>query len=234
MPIIALNNVRYRWQPKRPLTLDIETFEVAAGERLFLHGPSGSGKSTLLNVLAGVLVPEQGRVECLDRDLAKLNNRQRDRFRADHVGLIFQQFNLVPYLSVLENVLLPCHFSERRRHEADAGRSALREARQLLEQLGLGSDIWKQAATQLSVGQQQRVAVARAMIGKPEIIIADEPTSALDADRRGRFLDLLLGKCEAFGSTLVFVSHDLSLASHFTRALSIVDLNRARLQEIAA
>jgi len=233
VPIVSLKNVKYRWGPDRPLTLDIEQFEIESGERLFLHGPSGSGKSTLLNVLAGVLVPEQGSVECLGHDLAKLNNRDRDRFRADHVGLIFQQFNLVPYLSVLENVLLPCHFSERRRG-ADAGGSMLQEARQLLEQLGLGSDIWKQAATQLSVGQQQRVAVARAMIGKPEIIIADEPTSALDADRRGRFLDLLLDKCKAFGSTLVFVSHDLSLANHFTRALSIADLNRAGLQEIAA
>jgi len=233
MTIISLNSVKYRWQPRQPLTLDIEAFEVGSGERLFLHGPSGSGKSTLLNILAGVLLPESGTVQCLGREINKLGNHERDRFRADHVGMIFQQFNLVPYLSVLENVLLPCHFSARRRDNADASGSAAKDARQLLDHLGLAGKIGARAVTRLSVGQQQRVAVARALIGKPELIIADEPTSALDADRRGRFLDLLLGKCEALGSTLLYVSHDLSLMHHFTRCVSMSELNRAPQEEAA-
>ncbi len=233
MPIVSLKNVKYRWQQNGPLTLDIKQFEVEPGERLFLHGPSGSGKSTLLNMLAGVLKPEQGTVECIGHDLVKLSNRECDQFRADHVGMIFQQFNLVPYLSVLENVLLPCHFSERRRKNAETNGSIFEDARQLLDQLGLGSDISKQPVTQLSVGQQQRVAAARALIGKPELIIADEPTSALDADRRGQFLDLLLGKCKTQGSTLLFVSHDLALTSYFTRSISISEINLVRQQEAA-
>jgi putative ABC transport system ATP-binding protein len=233
MTAIALQNVRYRWGGGRPLTLDIESLEIGSGERVFLHGASGSGKSTLLNLLAGVLLPEHGTVRCLGRDLGRLGHRERDRFRADHVGMIFQQFNLVPYLSVLENVLLPCHFSERRRSRAGAGGSPHGEARHLLEHLGLAGELLERAVTRLSVGQQQRAAVARALIGRPELIIADEPTSALDADRRDRFLALLLEKCAAQDSTLLYVSHDLSLTKHFTRRLSMSELNRAPVEESA-
>jgi putative ABC transport system ATP-binding protein len=227
MTTISLTGVKFRWRPDQPPTLDIDALEVERGERLFLHGPSGSGKSTLLNILAGVLVPERGTVQCLAREINKLGNRERDRFRADHVGMIFQQFNLVPYLSVLENVLLPCHFSPRRRDNAAVNGSATKEAQELLEHLDLDGDISARTVTHLSVGQQQRVAVARALIGRPELIIADEPTSALDADRRARFLELLLGKCQALGATLFYVSHDLSLMNHFTRSISMSDLNRA-------
>lgn len=233
MTTIALTNVKYRWQPGRPLTLDIKAFAVEDGERLFLYGASGSGKSTLLNILSGVLVPEHGTVQCLGREINELGNRERDRFRADHVGMIFQQFNLVPYLSVLENVLLPCHFSSRRRDNAGADGLEAKEARELLDHLGLAGELRTRTVTQLSVGQQQRVAVARALIGKPELIIADEPTSALDADRRGQFLNLLLGQCEALGSTLLYVSHDLSLMSHFTRCVSMSEINHAPQEEAA-
>ena len=233
MTALALADVRFRWRRGGPLTLDIGAFEVGRGERVFLHGASGSGKSTLLNLLAGVLLPEHGAVRCLGSEISRLDNRERDRFRADHVGMIFQQFNLVPYLSVLENVLLPCHFSARRLAEAGAGGPAAEQARQILDSLGLSGEITRRAVTQLSVGQQQRVAVARALIGRPELIIADEPTSALDADRRDRFLDLLLAKCEAQGSTLLYVSHDLSLTRHFTRSVSMAELNRAPREEAA-
>jgi len=233
MSAVSLREVKYRWAPHQPLTLDIAAFDIARGERVFLHGASGSGKSTLLNLLAGVLVPQEGAVQCLGREIDKLSNRDRDRFRADHVGMIFQQFNLVPYLSVLENVLLPCHFSGRRRSNAGAGALPIVEARRLLDRLGLAGDIRTRAVTQLSVGQQQRVAVARALIGKPELIVADEPTSALDADRCGQFLELLLGNCEVLGSTLLYVSHDLSLAARFTRSVAMSEVNRAPQEERA-
>ena len=230
MAAVSISDVRFRWHAGHPPALDITALEISAGERLFLHGASGSGKSTLLNILAGVLVPERGSVRCLGREINTLHNRERDRFRADHVGMVFQQFNLVPYLSVLENVLLPCHFSARRRADSGVSGASIAEARRLLDHLELDGAIGARTVTQLSVGQQQRVAVARALIGKPELIIADEPTSALDADLRGRFLDLLLGKCEALGSTLLYVSHDLSLMGHFTHCISMSEINHASRQ----
>jgi putative ABC transport system ATP-binding protein len=231
MTAVSISNIRFRWRAGHSPTLDIGSLEIPDGGRLFLHGASGSGKSTLLNILAGVLVPECGSVQCLGREINTLSNRERDRFRADHVGMIFQQFNLVPYLSVLENVLLPCHFSARRRGNTDASGPSIDEARQLLNHLELDGAVEARTVTELSVGQQQRVAAARALIGRPELIIADEPTSALDADRRGQFLGLLLGKCEALGSTLLYVSHDLSLSGYFTCCVSMCEINRSSRQE---
>lgn len=231
MEAVRLRNVVYRWQAGTDPVLDIERFDVRCGECVFLHGPSGSGKSTLLSLLAGVLEPEQGTVRCMGHELAVLGGIDRDRYRADHVGMIFQQFNLVPYLSVLDNVLLPCRFSARRRREAEAAGSGRCSAERLLTELGLPKKLWSRHVTHLSVGQQQRVAIARALIGKPELVIADEPTSALDADGRARFLDLLLDQCEALGSTLLFASHDLALSARFTRTLGVVEINRARAEE---
>lgn len=224
---IALADVQFRWRPQGPLVLDIPALTVARGERLFLRGPSGSGKSTLLSLLGGVSVPQQGRVDVLGQPLHALRGAARDRFRADHIGYIFQMFNLVPYLSVVDNVLLPCRFSRGRAQRAAARGDAHAEARRLLAHLGLNGDLLSRAVTELSVGQQQRVAVARALLGGPELIIADEPTSALDADHRSAFVALLLGECDALGSTLVFVSHDRALEPLFHRALCLSEINRA-------
>lgn len=224
---IQLTDVQFRWHPQGPLVLDIPQLTVARGERLLLRGPSGSGKSTLLGLLGGVSVPQRGRVEVLGQPLHAAKGAARDRFRADHLGYIFQMFNLIPYLSVLDNVLLPCRFSRTRAQRVTAQGGPRAEARRLLEQLGLGDDLVQRAATELSVGQQQRVAAARALLGAPELIIADEPTSALDADLRAAFVELLLGECAALGSTLVFVSHDRALEPLFHRALCLSEINRA-------
>lgn len=224
---IQLTDVQFRWHPQGPLVLDIPQLTVARGERLFLRGPSGSGKSTLLGLLGGVSVPQRGRVEVLGQPLHAAKGAARDRFRADHLGYIFQMFNLIPYLSVLDNVLLPCRFSRTRAQRVTAQGGPRAEARRLLEHLGLGDDLMQRAATELSVGQQQRVAAARALLGAPELIIADEPTSALDADLRAAFVELLLGECAALGSTLVFVSHDRALEPLFHRALCLSEINRA-------
>jgi putative ABC transport system ATP-binding protein len=231
-PMIEVDQVRFRWHRGLPPCLDIASLRIEAGERVLLHGPSGSGKSTLLGLFGGVLRPEQGRVVALGRDLSAMPAAARDRFRVDHVGFVFQQFNLVPYLSVIDNVLLPCRFSRRRRDRAigsnRGGAGGLHQAaNQLLAALDLAPDLAHRPVTRLSVGQQQRVAVARALIGRPEIVIADEPTSALDEDRRERFLDLLLRECEVSGAGLVFVSHDRRLAPHFSRVLALAALNRA-------
>ena len=227
--LLKAEDLVFRWRRGQPPCLELADFEIQPGERLFVHGPSGSGKSTLLGLLGGVLRPEHGRitlqVEGRAVELGGLSDRERDRLRVDHIGFVFQQFNLVPYLSVLDNVCLPCRFSARRRQRlADDERT---EARRLLRALDLGAALEATPVTRLSVGQQQRVAVARALIGRPELLIADEPTSALDAQRQAGFLDLLLQESAASGASVVFVSHDERLAAHFDRRVALAGLNRA-------
>jgi len=223
--VLELHDVRYAWPGATTDCLAIAQLRVDSGRTVFLHGPSGCGKSTLLGLLAGVLVARQGTVSLLGQDWAALPGGQRDARRADHVGVIFQQFNLLPYLTVLDNVLLPSRFSAVR-----AGRcmgSPADAARSLLARVALPESAWTRRADALSVGQQQRVAAARALIGAPELVIADEPTSALDAALRDDFMALLMDACSAAGSTLVFVSHDERLAARFDQRLSLPELNLA-------
>ncbi|HRQ77425.1 MAG TPA: ABC transporter ATP-binding protein [Gemmatimonadaceae bacterium] len=222
-PAVALHEVRFAY-PGGASILDIPALHVARGERLFLHGPSGSGKTTLLGLIAGVLAPTAGRVQVLGQDLGAMGSAQRDRFRAAHVGYVFQMFNLIPYLSVRENITLPVRLSRSRR-ERLGGADFDGEASRLAASLEIDGLLDASTAS-LSVGQQQRVAVARALIGAPELIVCDEPTSALDADRRDRFLELLFASVRQVGSTLIFVSHDLSLAERFGRTVALAQLNR--------
>ncbi|MGL6111751.1 MAG: ATP-binding cassette domain-containing protein [Rubrivivax sp.] len=229
--MIEAHELRYRWRGAAKDCIAVDALRVPAGRTLFLYGPSGGGKSTLLGLLAGVLLPRAGQVTLLGTPWASLSGARRDAFRADHVGYIFQQFNLLPYLSVLDNVLLPCRFSGlRRQRAAVAAGSPAASAAQLLQQVGLSTDLWQRPAAMLSVGQQQRVAAARALIGQPELVIADEPSSALDTALRDAFMDLLLQQCRAAGSALVFVSHDDRLASRFDERLSLADINHAAAQ----
>ncbi|MER2515272.1 MAG: ABC transporter ATP-binding protein [Candidatus Accumulibacter phosphatis] len=232
--VVDIKDLVFRWPRQSTACLDLPELRLQRGEHAFLHGPSGCGKSTLLSLIGGVLAPGNGRIDLLGQDLGRLRSTQRDRLRADHIGFVFQQFNLVPYLPVIDNVLLPCRFSVRRRERAQTSGSSLRgEAERLLGHLDLARDLWRRPATDLSVGQQQRVAAARALIGHPELLIADEPTSALDAERQEAFLDLLLREANAAGSTVLFVSHDRRLAPHFLRDLALPALNRAASGETA-
>jgi len=234
-PVVELSNLRFSWSVDSPIVLDIETLRIANAERIFLRGPSGSGKSTLLSLLAGIARPNEGRLQVLGQDMATLGGAARDRFRADHIGFIFQMFNLIPYLSVLENVCLPCAFSERRLARATKSAGSVRgEAVRLLAHLGMADgELQSRTATDLSVGQQQRVAAARALIGSPELLIADEPTSSLDEDRRAAFLDLLFRECDLGQITLIFVSHDASLGPLFDRVVSFAEINRAGASRLA-
>lgn len=226
--MITLHGIRYAWPGAARDVLAIDSLEIGAGETVFLHGPSGCGKSTLLSLLAGVLLPREGMVTLAGQDWRALGAAARDRHRADHVGYLFQQFNLLPWLPVIDNVLLGCRFSpSRSARAAQRSGSPLAQARSLLQRIGLPQDAWMRPARELSVGQQQRVAAARALIGAPEVVIADEPTSALDAALRDGFMDVLLGECRASGSTLVFVSHDERLAGRFDRALALPSLDAA-------
>ncbi len=208
-----------------PLVLDIPALTVERGSRVFLHGPSGCGKTTLLGILAGVLPATQGQVRVLDRDLVTMSGGQRDAFRAEHVGYVFQQFNLIPYLSAYDNIALPCRLDARR--HARLGSTSLDAAiRDLAAQLDITS-LLAQRSTELSVGQQQRVAAARALLAAPELVICDEPTSSLDSDRRDAFLALLAQSVERARATLLFVSHDAALGARFDVQLSLPRLNRA-------
>lgn len=198
--------------------LEIPSFEVKSGEKVFVYGPSGSGKSTFLELLAGVLLPSAGAVELLGTDLAKLAGPARDRFRARHIGYIFQSFNLIPYLSVDENIALASRVSPAR--AAKLRRPLDEEIGALCAELGIGH-LRGRSVGQLSVGQQQRVACARALLGNPEIILADEPTSALDQEHREKFVRSLFAAAAAHGSTVLFVSHDRTLEQLFDRSFAI-------------
>ncbi|MFY7870914.1 MAG: ABC transporter ATP-binding protein [Limnohabitans sp.] len=227
-PVFELLDLRFRYPGAPSDVLDLPRLQLARGQRLLLMGGSGCGKSTLLSLVAGVLLASAGRVRLLGQDWQSMRAGVRDERRVDHVGYVFQQFNLLPYLSVLDNVMLPCRFSAVRRQRALASHGKeLGAAQALLQALDLESGLWRRDAASLSVGQQQRVAVARALIGQPELVIADEPTSALDEDRRDAFMQLLGGECARSGCALLFVSHDRRLAGHFDQMLDLPALNRA-------
>ena len=222
--LLALNEVRFHWPGRDGFALSVDSFSLDYGEKLFLKGPSGSGKSTLLSLICGIVSPDSGSI-CIDGvDIAQLSASRADRLRADKLGIIFQQFNLLPYGSMLQNVLLPLQFSHARRERASAGGMPADEARRLLQRLGLTEEQHARGVTRLSIGQQQRVAVARAIIGNPRLIIADEPTSALDADNRDEFLKLLFEEVTRANAGLILVSHDQSLASRFDRRMEIGEI----------
>ena len=219
---IDLKDVRFSY-PEAPgkRVLGIPRWSVADGEPVFVHGPSGSGKSTLLNLLSGMLPAPEGEISVLGNRLDQMSNRQRDRFRANHIGYVFQQFNLIPYLDAVDNIQLASHFSE---HRKSADLRA--EITELLSRLNIDAEDWHKPASKLSIGQQQRVAIARALINRPELLIADEPTSSLDQQNRDNFITLLMSLVDAQQSTLLFVSHDMTLAHHFARVDALAEINQ--------
>lgn len=225
--LLELKNLRYAWPGDPHPVIDLEYLGLDCGEKAFMFGPSGSGKSTLLALIAGLISPQRGQILFQNQELNALGGAGRDRFRAEHLGVIFQQFNLLPWLDLTGNVELPCRFSKARAARAGKVRRA---AESLLASMGLAPGLWHRRSDSISVGQQQRVAAARALIGRPELILADEPTSALDHDRRVEFLDLLFRQVDAAQSTLLFVSHDRELADRFDRAIDLTRLNRAEAQ----
>jgi len=225
---IEIKDLSFSWPDAQEPTLSVSAFALQAAERVFLCGQSGSGKSTLLNLVAGVLQGHQGVLRVLGHDMAELRPVQRDQLRAEHIGYIFQQFNLLPYLDVLDNMTLPCRLSASRRQRACASAGSVRgAAERLMEELGLPAELAKRPVNALSIGQQQRVAAARALIGGPDLIIADEPTSALDTEHRALFMQQLLSTCAERQIALLFVSHDPALQSHFDRVADMRELNRS-------
>jgi putative ABC transport system ATP-binding protein len=232
---IELSKLRFSWRDDHDPVLMVEHLQINQGERVFIAGPSGGGKSTLLSLLAGVIVPQRGTIVVNGCQLNELHSAARDHFRADNIGFIYQMFNLIPYLSVVENVTLPCRFSSRRRDRASVRSSGcIHEALRLLNHLGMDEpSVINKPVTELSVGQQQRVAAARALIGTPAILIADEPTSSLDADHREAFIQLLFNECDRIETTIVFVSHDMGLEDLFDRTIQLSDINAVEHEYIA-
>lgn len=228
IPVIDVHDLKFRWSARANTVLDISSFQLHSGERVFLKGASGSGKTTLLSLVAGIVSPQAGEVLVLGRALKDLQGAARDRFRAAHIGFIFQLFNLLPYLSLIENVVLPCRFSPDRYRRATERSGAPRsDAMRLLDKLELGNGaLLSRPVTELSVGQQQRVAAARALIGAPEIVVADEPTSSLDADTKERFIELLFEECAEGEASLLFVSHDAALGPLFDRSVAMAEINQ--------
>ncbi len=226
---VHLKNVCFGYTPGQAI-LDIDELRIPAGGRIFLHGPSGSGKTTLLSIISGVLLPQKGGVHVLGRDLPRLSASDRDTLRGSEIGYIFQGFNLIPYLSVAENIAIPCDLHEARRSRMTSPTVSTEVAR-IARRLDIHTHL-DHSVTRLSTGQQQRVAIARAIIGAPALVIADEPTSSLDTDRRDAFLALLTEVTsearrgsDATPTTLLFVSHDRSLATHFDQTLSLAEIN---------
>jgi len=220
--IINISDLEFHW-PNQPSLLSIERIAIQAGSKVLIRGASGSGKSTLFSLLAGILMPQSGQIEINHVALNALSDKQRDAFRGAHIGYIFQQFNLLPYLSVLDNVLLPLRLNPERAKHISKPEA---EARRLMEALGVSIHSTKGDVHKLSIGEQQRVAIARAVIGRPPIILADEPTLAMDHATRMAFLEVLLHQCSAQGITLIFASHDLQLGQFFDYTLALADINR--------
>nr|WP_289852689.1 ATP-binding cassette domain-containing protein [Stenotrophomonas maltophilia] len=222
-PVIALDGVQFGYG--RRLVLDVPRLWIEQGSSVLLRGISGSGKSTLLGLLAGVLLPGKGSVEVAGHALQTMRGAARDRFRADQLGVIFQQFNLLPFLSVRDNIALGLRFSRLRSARISGPLDA--EIARLLQALQLDPALMPRRAGTLSVGQQQRVAAARALIGRPALLLADEPTSALDREAATAFLQLMSAQCQAAGTTVLVVSHDHSLQPLFDRTIALSQINQA-------
>ena len=222
---IRLDSVRFYWSKNKDFKIFIPELKISQGEKVLLLGESGSGKTTLLSLVSGFLSPISGDIYLNEKNINSLSARNRDQYRSDNIGIIFQQFNLLPYANVIDNIILPLYFSKVRASKIINQKET---AINLCKSLRLPNTVTRMQANNLSVGQQQRVAVARALIGNPSLVIADEPTSSLDSDAQNIFLDLMFAQIEKNNSSLLMVSHDISLSSHFDR---VIDINEILVRE---
>ena len=220
--ILEVRNLAFSWNIKSNFLLKINEFNLKRKKKILLLGESGTGKSTFLNIVSGILKPQKGSIKINDKYITSLNSKSKDHFRAETLGVIFQQFNILEFISPINNILLPHYFSNKKNKI-----SAYHKAKSLAEKLGISEKMLHQKnSKELSVGQKQRIAIIRALINSPKIILADEPTSALDYKNKERFLSLLFDLCEKSGTSILMVSHDKSIASKFDEALFINNLNK--------
>lgn len=219
-PALSISDLAFQFDAETGPILRIKSWQVDRGKQVFLQGASGSGKSSLLTLLAGLQVPTMGEVKVLGTTISNLSNHERDRFRALNIGVVFQQFNLIPYLSVMDNILLAAKFGE------TEGSSVRQRATELLSRVNLKAELFERKSVDLSVGQQQRVAIVRALINYPALLLVDEPTSALDKANRDSFLTLLLEVLAENNCAMVFVSHDSDIGKHFSNRIELSELNQ--------
>ena len=223
--IVKIESLRFQWSKSNNFKIFVPKLEVCRGKKVLFLGESGSGKTTLLSLICGFLEPLSGSISINDKIISDLTSTNKDAYRSDNIGIIFQQFNLLPYANVIDNIVLPLYFSKQRSKKVENKTNA---AMTLCDQLRLPESILNQKASNLSVGQQQRVAVARALIGSPSIIVADEPTSSLDTEAQELFLDLMFDQISKNSSTLLMVSHDKSLTNYFDQ---VIDINEILVRE---
>ena len=219
--IVKIESLRFQWSKNNNFKIFVPKLEVGRGKKVLFLGESGSGKTTLLSLICGFLEPLSGSISINDKIISDLTSTNKDAYRSDNIGIIFQQFNLLPYANVIDNIVLPLYFSKQRSKKVE---NKINAAMNLCDQLRLPESILNQKASNLSVGQQQRVAVARALIGSPSIIVADEPTSSLDTEAQELFLDLMFDQISKNSSTLLMVSHDKSLTNYFDLVIDINDI----------
>lgn len=223
--IVKIESLRFQWSKNNNFKIFVPKLEVGRGKKVLFLGESGSGKTTLLSLICGFLEPLSGSISINDKIINDLTSTNKDAYRSDNIGIIFQQFNLLPYANVIDNIILPLYFSKQRSKKVE---NKINAAMNLCDQLRLPESILNQKASNLSVGQQQRVAVARALIGSPSIIVADEPTSSLDTEAQELFLDLMFDQISKNSSTLLMVSHDKSLTNYFDQ---VIDINEILVRE---
>ena len=211
--MILIEQLRFHY-PRSDFVLNIPELRIAAGESVAMTGPSGSGKTTLLQLIAGIQIPEAGRIEVSGKEPAKLSDSERRAFRIQELGLVFQDFALLEYLTVFDNILLPCRINSVLKCDSiTRDRAAL-----LATKLGIGEKLFRYV-DQLSQGEKQRVAVCRALLTRPKLVLADEPTGNLDPANKGVVLDTLFDCIRETGSTLLTVTHDHDLLNRFDRVI---------------
>ena len=213
-PAVDIQNLTFTYSGDQPNLISVSSWQVPRGSKIFLEGKSGSGKSTFLKLLSGLELGS-GVINVGGTNLTTLPTRKRDRFRAKNIGVVFQQFNLIPYLSAIDNVLLAASLA------GNKSASLLEAVRSLFKRVGLTETEWLKTERHLSVGQQQRVAIVRALINSPGLLLFDEPTSALDEENTQLFINLLFDLLEESSAALIYVSHDQQHASRFDQVLPI-------------
>ncbi len=226
--MLKIENIRKSYiQPnkERVPILDVPKFEVGSGEQLALIGPSGCGKTTLLHIIAGITKPDSGKVELDGVEITKYPEAGRDRIRADKLGYVFQTFNLLPGFSALENVLLGMTFARKK--------YSLARAKSLLERVGLAHRANNKPSA-MSVGEQQRVAVARALANSPSLLLADEPTANVDPSNQSQIVSLIRNTCQDENISLVMVTHSMEVADQFNRVEQLAEINHVVAQARAA
>ncbi len=213
-PLVEIDNLVFSYKARAPI-LKLPRFTLNKSEHLFVKGPSGSGKSTLLGILTGILVPSQGCVHIFGENLGAMRPSERDRFRGKSIGYLAQMFNLIPFMSVVDNICLPIAL-----HKMSFNSDLKTRVQRLMKELDIDS-LAKQKVSHLSMGQQQRVAAARAFLLEPPLVVADEPTSSLDELNKNELMKCLFALADQSGSTLILASHDLSLTAPFPKILDM-------------